>query len=324
MREGPTVLVLAPDDDGEAGRVSARIAERGVACFRLDTAAFPTACTVTAELGPSGWHGTITTPEGTLDLSEVGAVLYRQPSPFGLPAGLNASERRFAQVEARFGLGGLLASLPARWVPGTPGRVADAEYKPLQLAAAVRCGLLPPPTLATNSPEAARSFTARHDGGAVYKAFMHKVVADDGRVSLIYTSPLDPASVDGRVASTMHQFQANLAARKRFDVRVLASRRRHAAVAITSPDPRARQDFRSRYDTLTYRPVDVPPQVAEGCRRYLRLLELRLGVFDFCVTDDGQWHFLECGPGAQWAWLEEEAGLVMGDLVADALLEELP
>src|SRR5690606_15662664 len=138
MREGPTVLVLAPDDDGEAGRVSARLAERGVACFRLDTAAFPTACTVTAELGPSGWHGTITTPEGTLDLSEVGAVLYRQPSPFGLPAGLNASERRFARVEARFGLGGLLASLPARWVPGTPGRVADAEYKPLQLAAADR------------------------------------------------------------------------------------------------------------------------------------------------------------------------------------------
>ncbi|KUP95992.1 MvdC/MvdD family ATP grasp protein [Thermobifida cellulosilytica] len=323
MGEGATVLVLAPADDGEANQVTTQLTRRGVAFFRLDTAAFPTSCTVTAELGPSGWHGTVTTPEGTLDLGAVEAVLYRQPSPFGLPAGLNPSERRFAQVEARFGLGGLLASLPARWVPGTPGRVADAEYKPLQLAAAVRCGLTPPPTLATNSPDAARSFTARHDGGAVYKAFMHKAVADDGSLALIYTSPVDPATVDRRVASTMHQFQANLAARKRCDVRVLANRHRHAAVAILSTDPHARQDFRSRYDALVYRPVDVPPQVAEGCRRYLHALDLRLGVFDFCVTDDDQWYFLECGPGAQWAWLAEEVGQAMSDLVADALLEEL-
>ncbi|MEY9211973.1 hypothetical protein NI17_007835 [Thermobifida halotolerans] len=324
MRDGGKVLMLAAGDDGEADRVAARLTERGAAFFRLDTAAFPAVCTVTAELGPSGWHGTITTPEGVLDLTEVDAVLYRQPRPFDLPADLNTSERRFAQVEARFGLGGLLSSLPARWVPGTPGRVADAEYKPVQLAAAARCGLRPPPTLATNSPDAARSFAASHDGGAVYKAFMHKVVADDGRLRLIYTSRVDPAAVDGRVAVTMHQFQANLAARKRFDVRVVATRHRHAAVAIASDSPQARQDFRSHYDTLTYRPVALPPEVAEGCRRYLRLLKLRLGVFDFCVTDDDQWHFLECGPGAQWAWLEEATGIVMGDLVADALLKDSP
>ncbi len=56
---------------------------------------------------------------------------------------MSEGERRFAAIESRFGLGGLLVSLPVRWVLH-PSAVADAEYRIRQMAAAAQCGLLLP------------------------------------------------------------------------------------------------------------------------------------------------------------------------------------
>jgi len=110
---------------------------------------------------------------------------------------------------------------------------------------------------------------------------------------------------------------------KTHDVRVVATKGgRIHAVAIRTQDPRARQDFRTAYDALTYEITAVPDRVASSCRTYLRTLGLEMGVFDFAVTDDGTWWFLECGPGAQWAWLQEETGAPIADAVADTLTGE--
>jgi hypothetical protein len=49
-----------------------------------------------------------------IQLADLSAMFYRQPRLFPFPVHLTGSERRFATVEARFGVGGLLASLPVR------------------------------------------------------------------------------------------------------------------------------------------------------------------------------------------------------------------
>ncbi|MDA2807625.1 ATP-grasp ribosomal peptide maturase [Nocardiopsis sp. LSu2-4] len=250
---------------------------------------------------------------------DIEAVYYRQPRPFEPARGLSEAEARFASAEARFGLGGVLASLDARWVPGAPGRVADAEYKPLQLAIAARCGLSVPPTMVTNDPAAAREFAAGQRDGAVYKALMHKLIADSGEPRLIYTSPVAAEEIGGGVAATAHQFQADLAGKKAVDARLLVTLRGCAAVAIRAERPEARRDFRLDYAALDYAPIEVPAPVAEGCTRYLSALGLTAGVFGFCLTDR-DWLFLECGPGAQWGWLQEATGVAMSDLVAEELM----
>ncbi|WP_017558286.1 MvdC/MvdD family ATP grasp protein [Nocardiopsis baichengensis] len=314
--------MLAERDDGEANLVGRRLSARGVETLRFDTAWFPHRARLAVELGPSGWEGTIHTPEGPIDPADIGAVYYRQPRPFEPAAGLSEAEARFASTEARFGLGGVLASLDAHWVPGTPGQVADAEYKPLQLATAARCGLSVPPTTVTNDPAAARAFTAEQEDGAVYKALVHKLIADSGEPRLIYTSPVAPEEIDEGVAATAHQFQADLTGKKAADARLLATRRGCAAVAIRAEHPEARRDFRLDYAALDYAPIEVPARVAEGCTRYLSVLGLAAGVFDFCVTDL-DWFFLECGPGAQWGWLQEATGVALSDLIAEELMASL-
>lgn len=315
------MLILADyKDDSEARRVTDALVKRDVRPVWFDTAWFPAQASATARLTADGWQGEIITPAETIRLEEITAVYYRQSQPFNFSESMSEPERRFATIEARFGFGGLFMSVSARWV-SHPARLADAEYRPLQMNTAARCGLTTPASMITNDPVRARHFGETNDDGIVYKAIMHKLISDANRVKMIYTTPVDPSVLDERIAATLHLFQTNVP--KTYDVRLVATGNGDIhAVAIRTDDPHARQDWRTRYDTLSYERVDVPTSVAAGCHAYLRALGLELGVFDFSVTNDGTWWFLECGPGAQWAWLEEETGAPIADAIADTLIGE--
>ncbi|HEU5158981.1 MAG TPA: hypothetical protein VFU43_18440 [Streptosporangiaceae bacterium] len=308
--------MLAGQEDGEAGYVSEALARRGIPVVWFDTAWFPVKADASVRLGPQGWRGEIVTPNGAIRLEEITAVYYRQSQPFTFPKTMSKPERRFATVEARFGFGGLFMSLPVRWV-SHPARLADAEYRPLQMAVAARCGFALPESLLTNRPVDVRDFS-RTRPGIVYKATMHKLISEADQVKLIYTTAVEPAAIDDRVAATLHLFQCNVP--KSHDARVAVTGSGHVhAVAIRTDDPAALQDFRTRYDALTYEITSLPNSVARSCHAYLKALGLNLGVFDFVVTEDGAWWFLECGPGSQWAWLQQATGAPIADAIADTL-----
>ena len=52
-----------------------------------------------------------------------------------MPAEFSLIERHHCLREAKYGLGGVLASLPVLWI-NHPSRLADAAYKPVQLVRA--------------------------------------------------------------------------------------------------------------------------------------------------------------------------------------------
>lgn len=96
----------------------------------------------------SPWTPSWTTPTGSGSCAHrkretrrvgVRSVWYRRPTGFTFPDALTGARRRHAEREARFGVGGVLSSLPVAWMH--PQRDADAIYKPRQLALAARCGL---------------------------------------------------------------------------------------------------------------------------------------------------------------------------------------
>jgi hypothetical protein len=41
--------------------------------------------------------------------------------------------------------------------------------------------------------------------------------------------------------------------------------------------------------------------------------------FDFAVTPDGDWVFLELNPNGQWGWIEDHTGLAITSAMADLL-----
>ncbi|MDY0811876.1 ATP-grasp ribosomal peptide maturase [Kitasatospora purpeofusca] len=318
MSDSGAVLVITGTFDPTADLVIEELNRRAVPVFRADTAWFPSRLAVAAGLdGPTGWHGTVATGHRVLDLAAVRSVYYRRPTPSDFPPELPAEARAVAAAEARRGFGGLLAALPARWLP-PPGRAAEAESKPLQLRVAAESGLRVPRTLITNCPGSAAEFAEGIGGPVVYKPFTPVRGTVGGQSVAVYASLLRPEDLGHpSIATTAHLFQEWVP--KAYEVRLTAVARRLFAAEIHAGSAAARVDWRSDYDSLDYRVCEPPRAVAAGVHRVLEQLGLPYGAFDFVVTPSGEWVFLEVNPNGQYGFVEQATGLPITAAICDYL-----
>lgn len=314
-----TVLILASERDFTADRMITVLAEHAVPTARVDTAWFPQWASLEAELSSGRWTGTLRVEGQDIELEGLRSVYYRSPSAFQLSLMLSATEHRWATSEAKLGLGGVLTSLPVRWI-NHPSRNADASYKPRQLVTAARCGLAVPDTLITNQACAVRRFAER--GPTVAKALGAVSIVEDGARRVAFTRLLDEADLaDLRgVEQTAHQFQRWVP--KSFEVRAYVVGDQVFAAAIHAATSAAHLDWRADYDALRYEPIQPPPQVAAGIVAYCKALDLTYGAFDFVVQPDRAWVFLECNPGGQYGWIEDAIGAPITQAIAALLREE--
>lgn len=264
-----------------------------------------------AYITSDGIEGSLSTPTRTADLSRVRSLYYRRPSGFAFPH-LSEHDARFAATQARYGLGGTLASLPGCLYVNHPHRIGDAEFKPSGLAAAVTAGFQVPPTCITSDPAAARAFITAHKQ-VIYKPLSTPLYRVDGVSCTIEVREVTAEEIDDRVTGTAHLFQERID--KVADARVTVIGDQAYAVRIDS----GLLDWRTDYDYLTYTVVQPPPGIAAALARYLSLFGLVFGAFDFAIDHTGAWWFLECNPSGQWAWLEPETGLPMVAAMADLL-----
>lgn len=313
-----TVVVISHWFDPTADHVVHELNRRGVPVFRFDTADFPARLSATAVLGGGAgdcaWTGSLRTPERQVGLGEVSGILYRRPTVFCFPRAMDQAARPWATQEARIGFGGLLAGMD-RWL-NHPHRIASAEYKPVQLQQAQRCGLAVPRSMITNDPAAARAFCDQI-GDVIYKP-LSAAEAPAGRgPQTIYASRVPEADYGApSIGFTAHLFQERIA--HRHAVRAVVVDHHIVATAIHARSAAARMDWRSDYDALSYEPAELPGHVTAAVRALMARLGLRFGVLDFLVRPGGEHVFLEINPNGQWAWIDHAAGPVAA-AIADAL-----
>jgi ATP-grasp ribosomal peptide maturase len=314
-----TVVVFAQEADAPADAVVRELDQRGVEVFRADTAWFPQRLSLEASIESDGcWRGVLFTEHRAVELEDIGAIWYRDPSAFQFPATLTDVERAYTHREARLGFGGVLAALPTIWV-NHPNRAADAMFKPLQLATAAACGLNVAPTLVTNSPAAASRFAREHGtADTICKSFGPNTITEGGQLKIAYTRRLtenDLGELDG-VASTATQLQRWV--QKTHEARVVVIGERMFTITITADSPQARVDWRADFNALRYRLIDTPPDVETALRRYMDTLGLAYAAVDFAIDQDRFW-FLESNSSGQYSWLEAQTGAPITAALADLL-----
>jgi ATP-grasp ribosomal peptide maturase len=310
----PVVLIFTHWFDPTADHVVTVLTRRGVDVARFDAADFPADLFVTSSLDDQ-WDVRLNFKDRTVNLADVRGGYYRRPTSFDCRLD-DRSEQEWAKAEARAGLGGLLLAA-VRWM-NHPHHSGYANYRAIQLMAARRAGLLVPPTVITSCPAQARAFAAEQ-GEVIYKPMTH---VSPGRGQVLYAVPVTVRDLDGdggeAISGTMHLLQRRI--RADYAVRLTAVDGRMFAAAIFAHSDAAAVDWRADYDSLTYEPVETPPDVAVRVRTMMSQLGLRFGALDFLVTPDGMWHFLEINPNGQWAWIEQETGLRISEAIADSLL----
>lgn len=309
------VLVMTHWFDPTTDGVVEELTRRDAMVFRCDAADFPQRLAVSASFDGT-WSGVLRTDRRELCLDHVSGIYYRRPTEFVFPDSMSGPERKWAFAEARLGFGGLLASLP-RWL-NHPSAMAPARYKPVQLQAATRCGLLVPRTLLTNEPAEAARFGQQRDK-VIYKPLSAGSVVEEGRARSLYATLVsDEVHEHPAIGLTAHLFQEWV--EHDHAVRLTVIDQRLLAVRIDAHSTATRVDWRRDYGALTYEETRVLPAVRDGVLALMRQLSLRFAAMDFLVTPGGEWVFLELNPNGQWAWLEDETGLPIASAIADALI----
>ncbi|MEU8627450.1 ATP-grasp ribosomal peptide maturase [Streptomyces sp. NPDC048669] len=315
------VLVVTSLHDATADVMIRVLNARGVPVARLDPGVdIHEGGALVATLGSDGIQGRISTATRSIELGDVRSVYWRRPTAYGPPPGLEGHAADWAVHQFRWGMGGVLASLPRCLYVNHPWRNRSAEHKPAQLITAGQVGLSTPQTLITTDPQAAKDFCAAQPGGAIYKPLWTSPFPDEeGRARTVWVSAVDPGDITDEVSVCPHLFQAKVG--KTFDVRLTAVGDKLFAVRIDINGDHL--DWRKDYSQLSYASVPVPATVADGVRAYQSVFGLVYGAFDFAVTAEGDWTFLECNANGQWAWFHEEIRDPIAQALADQLQEGL-
>jgi glutathione synthase/RimK-type ligase-like ATP-grasp enzyme len=248
-----------------------------------------------------------------VDLSDIATVWWRRPSEVD-PAGvLNPTARRFAALEWRQLLGGLLRAAEVQWV-NDPERDQAAHYKILQLATAARVALPVPDTLVTSSAAEVCSFVAQH-GFVVYKTLT--ALPDAWRETRVLG--LDEVRGLDRLALGPAIFQEYIPG---VDVRAVIVDRAVFGFSIDARQTCYPFDYRMDLDRARVEAIKPPEDVLRALLALMASLGLKYGAADLRVGDDGRWVFLELNPVGEWLFLERRTGSSISSEIARLLSEE--
>lgn len=272
-------------------------------------------------------HGVVTElcwGQFRLRLEEVGAVWYRRPSEFRLPARLLPKEQNWLRMECNHVFRSVWANLNALWV-NEPRRNAEASLKIHQLATAGRIGFEIPRFVVTNDVREAEAFVRSVPGQVVAKVLAEPYVTYGDSVRLLYTHLLSQKDVDQLESVRFGPTFLQEFVTKAMDVRVTVIGTAVFAVGIMSRhDPVGRIDFRrANIFELPHEKVTLPKKVEAACRQLVRAFGLRFGAIDLLLTPDGKYFFLEINPNGQWYWLELAAGVPLTKALCDLLARPL-
>lgn len=180
-----------------------------------------------------------------------------------------------------------------------------SNSKIFQLKTAKKIGLNIPDSIISNAPQEIRSFiAARHD--VVYKPLTPMVWFEDEQIRTAYTKKIKESDLpsDFVLQNTPGIFQEKI--NKKYELRLTFMGNTCIAIKIDSQaHPDGVNDWREiPHAGLKISPYNLPDAIRKKCREMMQNLGLVFGCFDFIVTPDDEYYFLEVNEQGQFLWLE--------------------
>jgi len=312
-----TCLLITEQFEPTADLLVAELRRREVPCVRWNLDRYPLGSALTFSASEGEFTTAIVTDGRRVDLGSVASIWCRGFRPSGLPEHLPEADRLFAQTEAQRAIDALLTTSGALWI-NHPHSNNRANSKPAQLYAAAQLGLQVPPTLISNDPPEIRDFIGRTGGSVVYKAHSQTLNLEPGKA--LFTGLIGPgelARID-LIRASPGIFQKFIP--KAYEARVTVVGDRIFGGRIDSQaNAETKIDWRHRPFDIDKAPIRLPADLEEKILAMMRTFGLVYGAFDFIVTPEGDYVFLEVNPAGQYMWVEAATGMPITAALADAL-----
>jgi hypothetical protein len=306
------ILVCGGLADSVTELVCARLEDCGYPYRLLDLGRYPIGYRIKWHWQGADPVGYIAGPDWQLDLGELTGVYVRFLGPEGrLPPpdiAPGAVPAMFSEYDT--GLMALLEDLPCAVVNRLGGGMSNNSkaYQALQIR---QCGLLTPPTLVTNDPDAAHRFFEDCRGEVIYKSL-------SGIRSIVRR--LQPEQLS-RLSLLRHgpaQFQAFIPGE---NVRVHTVGDELFATRVHTEAVDYRYAGRDGHNVEMESTI-LPPAIAKSCMRIARELDLLLTGIDLKETPDGDYYCFEVNPCPGFLYYEKFTGQPISAALAGLLLQD--
>lgn len=197
-----------------------------------------------------------------------------------------------------------------------------AESKMLQLAVAKSIGAKVPDTCYANYKSAFENLCSKHKMLSLKTINNDSIFVEGEKEYVFYSQKCKSADLMKQAPEAFSQTACYLQnyIDKKYELRITVCCNDIVACKIDSQiqgETTGKIDWRQGYDyNLRQEIVEIPDSVKELCLSYLKKMKLNFGCFDFIVTPDDEYIFLECNPNGQWLWIELETGFDISEIVA--------
>ena len=212
-------------------------------------------------------------------------------------------------------------------VPSIGSIVEDrpAASKMLQISIARNLGMTIPNTCFSNEKNPIANLANMHKALTLKPMGNMCVNCDDKTDYVLFSQKVESNNILQQPEEAFSQtvsFVQNYV-EKAYELRITVINEDIIACKIDSQlqdDDKGKIDWRQGYDyNLKHEIVEIPEQIRQFCIRFLDKMKLHFGCFDFIVTPDGEYVFLECNPNGQWLWIELETGYDISKIMAENL-----
>ncbi|HEX9943020.1 MAG TPA: hypothetical protein VGG03_13460 [Thermoanaerobaculia bacterium] len=303
------VLIPTQVNDSHAAVVGKALRAKGHEAFTWYGADFPTHQRSSIAVCPTeGLDWRIEGPGLDFVNESFDVVWYRRPTRPVLceEDGLHSGDLQIARRECNAFHNALwhLVAPDAFWV-NPPNAAERANAKPVQVLEALRTGLSVPPTLFSNDPEQIRRFIGCYEGAVIYKPFTPGQWKTEDGVAFPFTSEvnLDDLPDDDVLRLSPGIFQQKMIKAQELRVTCMGG---HVVAAALWPrgGEKSRIDWRVALSNIKAERTMLPEDVRDRCLALMRRLGIVFGCFDFILTPENDYVFLEVNEMGQFLWLD--------------------
>lgn len=200
-----------------------------------------------------------------------------------------------------------------------------ASSKMLQLSIAQEMGMAIPDTCFGNYKEAFESMCEHHSYLSLKPIGDANVYLNNEEEYVFFSKKAPSVAIMQQPQEAFRQtvcFLQNYV-KKQYELRVTVCCDDVVACKIDSQiqgNDTGKIDWRQGYGhDLQHEIIALPEDIQTFCREFLKRMHLNFGCFDFIVTPEDKYVFLECNPNGQWMWIELITGYDISQIIAHNL-----
>ena len=328
------ILILTDKSDAHPTSVINLMKEQNIPFFRLNTEA------LMLDYSFGWYHQSGQTPDfyikdcvnGNIIWGhEIKSVWYRKPDcPQHLRYSVNEEVDRHNLLEGKQFFIYLMHYLVDIYSIGNHLFDKRANSKMVQSRLAVELGFKIAPTCIANTKKDIVDFAKNYDFISLKCLRDHWMKTDDGKVYDLTTQRVSSKLLELQPEEAFSQtiVFAQQYIEKKYELRVTVMGPYIFTCKLDSqaltPETGS-VDWRLGYEHgLKHEIIETPETISSFCKKYLSRLQLNFGCFDFILTPNDEYVFLECNPNGQWGWIEDECKIPMSEAMVDCLQNCLP